>query len=83
MSTSRLHRLADAISQVLNVLIFNGEANHSVSGDAYRLGRARLESFIDRAFALIEDHHCYKSHMADVERAQRLLEEEVKKWKNL
>ena len=39
--TSRLIRLGDALSQFFNVLIFNGDSNYSISGDAYRFRRAR------------------------------------------
>jgi hypothetical protein len=74
--TSRIHRLADAASQFLNVLLFNGEANHSVSGDAYRLKRARLQRAIDWVFGLFgEQEHCLASYLADVQRAQELLNE--------
>jgi hypothetical protein len=73
--TSRLHRLFDALSQALNVLVFNGEANNSISGDAYRLGRKRLERFIDGLFSRFEDNHCLKSYLNDVDAARRLLED--------
>lgn len=80
MFESWLHRLIDATSQWLNVLIFNGDPNHSISGDAYRLNRPRLERFIDTLFALIEDHHCYKSYRADVYRAHCLVQEHLDKY---
>lgn len=45
--TSRLIRAWDCISQLFNVLIFDGDSNYSISGDAYRLKRVRLQQFID------------------------------------
>lgn len=70
-----LHRLLDATSQWFNVLLFAGEANHSISGDAYRLGRARLRRVIDWMFSPIEDRHCERSYLADVDRARVLVAE--------
>jgi len=77
---SRAHRLIDATSQWFNVLLFDGEANHSISGDAYRFGRVRLEQAIDGVFVrlpfgLAESDHCRKSHEADVARAESLVAE--------
>ena len=56
--TSRLIRLGDALSQLLNVLIFNGDSNYSISGDAYRLKRERLRKFIDWIFSRWEKDQC-------------------------
>lgn len=70
-----LIRLGDAISQFLNVLIFGGDSNHSVSGDAYRFKRERLRRFIDFIFSPFEKDHCYKAHMHDVRKAERLVQE--------
>jgi len=79
---NRLHRLADATSQWFNVLIFGGEANHSVSGDAWRYQRRNLERFINW-LCFWERDHCYASHKADINRAKDLLlehyEEEVRR----
>lgn len=71
--TSRLIRLGDAASQFFNVLIFNGDPNHSISGDAYRFGRYRLAAFIDWRFSLFEEDHCLRAHLHDVEKARRLV----------
>lgn len=80
--TPRAHRLADAASQFLNVLFWNGEANHSVSGDAYRFKRVRLQRSIDRVFTLFGEHeHCLGSYLADVQRAEQLLQEHGRIWK--
>lgn len=73
--TGRLHRLIDATSQWSNVLLFNGEANYSISGDAYRLNRPRLRAAIDMLMRPIETDHCRKSYLADIERAAKLLEQ--------
>jgi len=79
MKTSRLHRLADATSQWLNVLIWNGEANHSVSGDAYRFKRVKLQRSIDWVFERFGEHeHCLGSYLADVERAKQLVLEDMR-----
>lgn len=71
--TSRLIRLGDALSQFFNVLIFNGDPNHSVSGDAYRYGRYRLQAAIDWLFLPFEEDHCMKAFENDVSKAARLL----------
>ena len=71
--TSRLVRLGDAVSQFFNVLIFNGDPNHSISGDAYRFGRYRLAAFIDWLFSPFESDHCRNAHINDLEKARRLL----------
>lgn len=73
--TSRLIRLGDAASQFFNVLIFDGDPNHSISGDAYRFGRYRLAAFIDEIFSPFEEDHCRKAYLHDVEKAHRLLDE--------
>lgn len=77
--TSRLIRLGDALSQFFNVLIFNGDPNHSISGDAYRFQRARLMRFIDLLASPWEVDHCRKACEHDVSKAGRLLSE-VAKW---
>ena len=69
-----LIRLGDAVSQVLNVLLFNGDPNHSVSGDAYRYRRLRLQRALDALFSVWEADHCRRAHEHDVEKARRLLE---------
>ena len=77
--TSRLHRAADALSQLLNVLIFDGDSNYSISGDAHRLDRVRLKRFIDWVFFWEEDH-CLLSYLNDVRKAEKLVEEHNRKW---
>ena len=74
MRPSRLVRLGDATSQWLNVLLFNGAPNHSVSGDAYRYKRENLRRFIDWVFVWDPDH-CRVSHENDIAKGCRLCED--------
>lgn len=75
--TSRLIRLGDAVSQFANVLIFNGDPNHSISGDAYRFRRTRLAAIIDAVFRPFEADHCRQAYINDVKKARRLLDENM------
>jgi hypothetical protein len=70
-----LIRLGDAFSQFLNVLVFGGDSNHSISGDAWRFKRERLRKTIDFVFYPFERDHCFKAHVHDVRKASRLLRE--------
>jgi hypothetical protein len=70
-----LIRLGDAFSQLLNVLLFNGDSNHSVSGDAWRFQRKRLMAVLDFLFRPFERDHCYKAHLHDVQKATLLAQE--------
>jgi hypothetical protein len=70
-----LIRLGDAFSQLLNVLVFGGHPNHSVSGDAWRFKREPLRRVIDFVFRPFEKNHCYNAHLSDVRHASRLLQE--------
>lgn len=72
---SRLVRLGDAISQALNVVLFNGDSNHSISGDAYRYGREPLRQWIDAAFSPFERDHCRMAYENDVAKARELINE--------
>lgn len=73
--TARIIRLGDALSQFFNVLIFDGDTNNSISGDAYRYGRHRLCRFIDWLFLPFESNHCKNAHLNDVRKAYALLKE--------
>ena len=70
-----LIRLGDALSQFGNVLIFGGDSNHSISGDAYRFNRRRLMRFLDWVFSPFEDEHCRKAYFHDVAKAVKLIAE--------
>ena len=69
----RLIRLGDAASQFFNVLIFGGDPNYSISGDAYRFNREPLRTIIDWLFSPFEKDHCRRAHEHDVEKARALL----------
>jgi hypothetical protein len=70
-----LIRLGDAFSQLLNVIIFNGDPNHSLSGDAWRFKREWLRRPLDFVFRPFEKDHCFKAHLSDVRKASKLLRE--------
>ena len=70
-----LIKLGDAFSQFLNVLIFNGDSNHSISGDAWRYERKRLVAVLDFLFWPFEKDHCFKAHLHDIQKASRLVSE--------
>ena len=72
--TSRLVRFGDALSQTLNVLIFDGDPNYSISGDAYRLQRHWLRAIIDWLARPWEREHCRMAHLNDVAKARALLD---------
>ena len=69
-----LINLLGATSQFLNALIFAGDSNYSISADAHRLKRRRLEKFINILFSPFEKNHCFQSYLSDIEKANRLLE---------
>lgn len=68
-------KLGDAVSQFLNVLIFNGDPNYSISGDAYRYNRKYLQAFIDLIFSPFEINHCYNAYQNDINKAKKLIAE--------
>lgn len=72
---SRGYRLFVATSQWFNVLIFNGDPNFSMSGDAYRFNRKRFKAFVDWLFRWSEQDHCRLAHKAEIQRAKDLLKE--------
>ena len=72
---SKIRRLLDAISQFFNVLIFDGEANHSISGDSYRYNRKLLIKIINFIFSPWEKDHCKSAHEKDVMLACKLCKE--------
>lgn len=73
--TSRLIRLGDAVSQLGNVLLFNGDPNYSISGEAWRKGRHRLRRVIDWLFSPFEADHCRSAYLNDVQKARALVVE--------
>ena len=73
MNESKLARLGDAISQFFNVWIFDGNQNHSISGDAYRFNRPRVLRLANWLFR--DPEHCRKAHLKDVYLAWKLVSE--------
>jgi hypothetical protein len=65
-SLNRWHRIGDATSQWLNVFLFNGDPNESISGRSYREGW-RAKWWIDSALGF---GHCRGAFVADLERAK-------------
>lgn len=66
-------RALDAVSQLANVLVLDGEANESISGRAFRESW-KVEKLIN--FLIIwEKDHCKLSYYADLARAKALVYE--------
>lgn len=68
--TSRLARVGDAISQLFNVIIYNGDPNYSISGESYRKNRKLTMKLIDKIFY---EGHCKSAYRDDLDRASKLL----------
>lgn len=75
----RLLRLLALGSQFLNVVIFNGSPDETVSGRSYRQGVlqgcakwSRQRQWINKVFFWDEDH-CKKSHEQDRRMAEALM----------
>ncbi len=64
------HRALDATSQWANVVLFNGDANESISGRAYRSGW-KAEKLINAVF-FFEPEHCRNAYLSDLARAYAL-----------
>lgn len=76
---SYLVRVGDALSQLLNVLVFLGQnSNESLSGRAYRMHRMSWPwnvayTLINLIFIWQKDH-CRLAYVLDRQRAARMLE---------
>ena len=68
-----LTRLIGAVSRFLNVLLFNGSPDESISARAHREGW-QAEQWIDRAY-FWQDAHCRQSFAWDRARAEWLIEQ--------
>ena len=74
-------RIGDALSQLLNVVIFlSDNPNESVSGRAYRMRKIStfwylLQIAINYLF-LWQDNHCRAAYRADIERASKTLRQQ-------
>ncbi len=65
-------RLAGVVSRGINVMLFNGSPDESVSSRVHREGRRRAERWIDRLF-FWQKAHCRDSYWWDMERAVWLI----------
>ncbi len=76
--TSRLMKIGDALSQLVNVAFLpmhhQTSANESISGRAHRCGWSRAEAFIDWIFSPWEVDHCRLAYERDIERAKATIE---------
>lgn len=68
-----LIRIGDAISQLFNVILFNGDPNYSISGESYRNNRFILRFMIDLLFKPFEQNHCKSAYENDVLKANMLV----------
>lgn len=73
-------RIGDAMSQLINVVFFwSMNPNESISGRAYRLSEdplwGALRVAIDFIASPLEEDHCQKAWAADIERAQKMIEQ--------
>lgn len=71
----RLIKIGDALSQLANVALLDGDANESVSGRSHRCGWRRAEAIIDAIFAPIQSRHCERAYLNDVNRARIVVAE--------
>ena len=73
MKTYLLH-IGTIISQSLNVILFNGYPDESISARCYREKR-KQKIIIDFLIKLIfkQENHCYKAYLTDVNHAKDIL----------
>lgn len=79
-------RVGDAVSQLLNVVLFNGDANESISGRSYREKRKLANKFINMLLSPIEKNHCRLAYITDAVRASLVVQsfrEDLLKRKSL
>lgn len=72
---TRFERFLDSLSQMFNVLIFNGDANSSISGDSYKYNIRWRIRIIDFIFSPWQKDHCKGAYQKDVMLAYMLIEE--------
>ncbi len=70
---NRLIRAGDAVSQLLNVTLLNGQANESISGRCYRQGWKIPMNIIDIIMSPFEKDHCKLAFDNDLKRATDLV----------
>jgi hypothetical protein len=76
--TPRVLKVLDALSQLLNVLVWPGHrdttSNESLSGRAYRQG-LWIEPVINAMFPRQRNpRHCQQAYLTDLERARQYIE---------
>ena len=74
-------RVGDALSQLINVVIFlSDNPNESLSGRSYRQKRdwfwGKMLILLDSAFWVFQKNHCQKAYEADQLRAAKLLKQD-------
>lgn len=74
---SYLARVLAVASQAVNVVVFKGHQNDSLSSRAYREERHTLRRLIDRLFSRWEAEHCKKSHENDIAWAKALIKDNL------
>lgn len=67
-----LARVLAVCSAAVNVVVFRGHPNDTLSARAYREERHTARRVIDRLFARWEPDHCRKSHQSDCAWARQL-----------
>lgn len=70
-----LTRVLAVCSQAVNVAVFLGHQNDSLSSRAYREKRHLARRFIDWLLSRWEAEHCKKSHENDVAWARQLIKD--------
>jgi len=65
-------KISSVTSASLNVLLFNGHPDESLSARAWRENRP-IYKVINRIF-FWEDNHCRNAHLTDIKRAEELLQ---------
>ena len=76
MQQSRLGKIGDALSQLVNVAFLfdhrDTDANESISGRSYRKGWVSAEKFIN-GLIFWDNDHCRRAFERDLERARSVL----------
>jgi len=67
-----LTKVASVTSASLNVILFNGHQDETLSARAWRENRP-IYKVINKIF-FWEDNHCRNAHLTDIQRAEELLQ---------
>ncbi len=73
-----LMRVLAVCSQGVNVVLFRGHQNDSISSRCYRENRHGPRRFIDGVLKPFEADHCRKSHENDIAWAEALIRDHKK-----